>query len=73
MTEINQISCFRIPFTYTSIYRELYELLDDRDELKLQTDLSNKIFDEINLGRSEFIDLFHVFVSYCLDKTLESM
>lgn len=62
---------FRIPFTYTNVYRELYELLGNRDELELQRELSDRVLDEMNLGRSEFVDLFHVFVSHCLDKTLE--
>lgn len=64
---------FRLPFTYVSIYTELYELMTDREELKLQPILCERVFDEINLGRSEFIDVYHMFVSYCLDKTLECM
>ncbi|XP_056634151.1 activating signal cointegrator 1 complex subunit 2 [Diorhabda sublineata] len=64
---------FRLPFTYTSIYRELYELMSNREELEMQTMLCERVFDEINLGRSEFIDVYHMFVSYCLDKTLECL
>uniref|UniRef100_A0A6P7F821 Activating signal cointegrator 1 complex subunit 2 n=1 Tax=Diabrotica virgifera virgifera TaxID=50390 RepID=A0A6P7F821_DIAVI len=64
---------FRIPFTYVSIYRELYEFIGDREDLDLQKTLSERVFDEINLGRAEFVDVYHLFVTYCLDKTLECM
>lgn len=65
--------CCRLPFAYVNIYRELYELMENREELQLQQNLTERIFDEINFGRSEFIDVYHTFVSYCLDKTLECM
>ncbi|XP_072393970.1 activating signal cointegrator 1 complex subunit 2 [Diabrotica undecimpunctata] len=64
---------FRIPFTYVSIYRELYEFISDREDLELQKTLSERVFDEINIGRSEFVDVYHLFVTHCLDKTLECM
>ncbi|KAJ8959098.1 hypothetical protein NQ318_022355 [Aromia moschata] len=64
---------YRLPYAYGQVYRELYEMLDDREELKLQQELCDRIFDEINLGRNEFIDVYHVYSSYCLDKTLENM
>ncbi|KAJ8916873.1 hypothetical protein NQ315_005880 [Exocentrus adspersus] len=64
---------YRMPFTYINVYRELYEMLDGREELKVQKELSDRVFDEINLGRSEFVDVYHIFISYCLDKTLEAV
>ncbi|XP_074032009.1 activating signal cointegrator 1 complex subunit 2 [Leptinotarsa decemlineata] len=68
---LNKELPFRMPFIYISVYKELYELLDNREELMSQKELSDKVFDEINLGRSEFVDVYHMFISYCLDKTLE--
>lgn len=62
-----------MPYIYVHVYRELYEMLGDREELKIQKELSGRAFDEINLGRSEFVDVYHVFISHCLDKTLETM
>ncbi|CAH0564260.1 unnamed protein product [Brassicogethes aeneus] len=64
---------YRMPYTYVNVYRELYEMLYDRPEIEAEKELSRRIFDEINLGRSQFIDMYHVFISYCLDKALESM
>ncbi|CAH1966346.1 unnamed protein product [Acanthoscelides obtectus] len=64
---------FRLPSTYVSIYRELYEMLDDRDEVLIHPELSGMIFDEINLGRAQFVDTYHFFVTHCLDKALEYM
>ncbi|KAG5888952.1 hypothetical protein JTB14_012211 [Gonioctena quinquepunctata] len=68
---LNKELPFRMPFIYVNVYRGLYELLDDREELKCQKDLSDKVFDEINMGRSEFVDVYHMFITHCLDKTLE--
>lgn len=49
----------------------MYDYLDGRKELETNPKLSEIIFEEIALGRSEFIDVYHTFISYCLDKTLE--
>ncbi|VEN63810.1 unnamed protein product [Callosobruchus maculatus] len=64
---------FRLPSAYVNNYRELYEMLDDRDEVIIQPELSEMIFDEINLGRAEFVDTYHFFVTHCLDKALKYM
>lgn len=72
MTNLFLVSV-RIPSIYFNVYRELYELMDDREEVKVQKNLADKIFDEINLGRTEMIELYHHFVLYCVDKALEYM
>ncbi|CAG9812776.1 unnamed protein product [Phaedon cochleariae] len=70
---LNKELPFRMPFIYATVYRELYVMLEDREELKQQKNLSDKVLDEINLGRSEFINVYHMFISHCIDKSLEYM
>lgn len=64
---------YRLPFIYVNIFGELYEMLCGRDEVQFDEELGGRIFEEINIARGEFIDVFHVFVSHCLNKTLENM
>lgn len=64
---------YRLPFIYVNIYGELYEMLCNREELQLNEEMTEKIFDLLNIGRSEFVDVFHTFISYCLNKALENM
>ncbi|ERL91004.1 hypothetical protein D910_08346 [Dendroctonus ponderosae] len=62
---------FRLPYIYVNIYRDLYELLDEREEAHTQENLFKMVIQEINLGRTEFIETFHLFVSNCLDEALK--
>ncbi|XP_030764124.1 activating signal cointegrator 1 complex subunit 2 [Sitophilus oryzae] len=64
---------YSVPYLYVSIYKELYQLLQGRDELVTQVDLYEKVVNEINLGRAEIVGLYHTFATYCLDKTLENI
>lgn len=64
---------YRLPTFYVEIYREIFTMVSWREEMIQMHTLAGNTIDEINLGRTEFIDCFHAFVSYCLDKTLENM
>ncbi|XP_060522407.1 activating signal cointegrator 1 complex subunit 2 [Cylas formicarius] len=61
---------YSIPSIYVNVYRELYELLDNREEMVMEKELSSHVVDEINLGRQEFVEMYHAFVSFCLDEAL---
>ncbi|EFA08000.1 activating signal cointegrator 1 complex subunit 2 [Tribolium castaneum] len=62
---------YRLSFTYEKVFHQLYDFLDGRKELDQNPKLSEIVFEEIALGRSEFIDVYYAFTSHCLDKTLE--
>lgn len=62
---------FRLSYTYEKVYCQLYEFINRREELEQNETMSNLIYEQIALGRSEFVDVFNCFVSFCLDKTLE--
>ncbi|XP_044253366.1 activating signal cointegrator 1 complex subunit 2 [Tribolium madens] len=62
---------YRLSYTYEKVFYQLYDFLDGRKELEQNRQLSGIIFEEIALGRSEFIDVYYAFTTYCLDKTLE--
>ncbi|XP_050308119.1 activating signal cointegrator 1 complex subunit 2 [Anthonomus grandis grandis] len=64
---------YRLPYTYVNIYREIYELLDDREETQTNTTLFGATIDVINVGRREFVELFHSFISKCLDDAFQYM
>lgn len=63
----------RLPFIYVSVYKEIYRLLHEREEVETQPELFKIVLDKINLGRTEFVELFHTFVSHCLDQALTLM
>ncbi|XP_066261106.1 activating signal cointegrator 1 complex subunit 2-like [Euwallacea similis] len=70
---LNKNFAYRLPFIYVNIYKELYDLIDEREESKTQQELFKIIIDKINAGRAEFVELFHTFISHCLDETLKYM
>lgn len=70
---VGTFNYFRLPYIYVNIYRDLYELLDEREEAHTQENLFKMVIREINLGRTEFIDTFHLFVLNCLDQALKHM
>jgi hypothetical protein len=61
----------RLSYTYEKVFHQIYDYLVDRQELKDAPKLGEITYETIALGRSEFIDVYNMFVSYCLDKTLE--
>jgi hypothetical protein len=61
----------RLSYTYEKVFHQIYDYLIDRQELKDAPKLGEITYETIALGRSEFIDVYNMFVSYCLDKTLE--
>lgn len=66
------INC-RLPYIYVNVYKELYELLDEREEAQINKELFKIVIEGISTGRAEFIELFHAFVSNCLDEALKHM
>jgi activating signal cointegrator complex subunit 2 len=62
---------YRLSYTYEKVFHQIYDYLIDRQELKDAPKLGEITYETIALGRSEFIDVYNMFVSYCLDKTLE--
>ncbi|KAF7278761.1 hypothetical protein GWI33_007994 [Rhynchophorus ferrugineus] len=70
---LNKDYPFKLPYIYVNVYKELYEILEDRDEISQEAELYKKVLKEMSLGRSELIDLYHVFISECVDKTLGNM
>ncbi|XP_066137597.1 activating signal cointegrator 1 complex subunit 2 isoform X2 [Euwallacea fornicatus] len=70
---LNKNFAYRLPFIYVKIYRELYELIDEREESKTQQELFKIVIDTMNAGRTEFVELFHTFISHCLDQALKYM
>ncbi|RZC35908.1 activating signal cointegrator 1 complex subunit 2, partial [Asbolus verrucosus] len=62
---------YRLSYTYENVFHRLYDYLNERKELEQNPKLSEVVFKEVALGRSEFIDVYNTFISYCLDKTLE--
>lgn len=61
---------FRLPFIYVTVYKQLYEYLEGRDEAHTQEQLFKRVLEEINLGRNEFVELYNIFISHCLDEAL---
>ncbi|KAL1494944.1 hypothetical protein ABEB36_010445 [Hypothenemus hampei] len=70
---MNKKLVHRLPFIYANLYNELYELLECLTDKEKKTDLFSIIIEEINHSRSEFIELFHTFITGCVDNALQSI
>ncbi|CAG9773525.1 unnamed protein product [Ceutorhynchus assimilis] len=70
---LNKNLPFRLPYLYVNIYKDLFELLDQREEEHTEQALFKVVIKGIGMGRTEFIEVFHVFVSNCLDEALKHM
>lgn len=62
---------YRLTYTYEKVFHQLYEFINERNELEENQILSDVIYEEIALARSQFVDVYNCFVTYCFDKVLE--
>ncbi|KRT81935.1 hypothetical protein AMK59_5834 [Oryctes borbonicus] len=62
---------YRLTYLYNSIYPALYEMMQDR--VDVPPDLKRRILDHIAMGRSEFVNSFHAFVTHFIDDIIQSL
>lgn len=63
---------FRLSYFYNRVYQELYIILKKKYKLPYDWEkLEERIFDRLALGRSEFISVFHLFITECIDKIVQ--
>ncbi|XP_022916248.2 activating signal cointegrator 1 complex subunit 2 [Onthophagus taurus] len=66
---------YRLTYFYNNVYSVLYGMLEDRSE-SLFADypgLKDRILEYIGIGRSEFVNVFHVFITYLIDNIIQSL
>ncbi|KAK9887916.1 hypothetical protein WA026_000219 [Henosepilachna vigintioctopunctata] len=59
--------------SYDSIFKELYDLLEDRQEMLEESSLFEKIMTKLALARAKFVDTFNSFISFLLNETISRM
>lgn len=67
------INFFRLAYFHNRVFEELYKLTKTPTKLPFDwSGLRNRIFDYIAVGRSEFVNTFHIFIAYLIDNIIQT-